>query len=238
MKISYLITRGVRESLRKLIYLSGGHRLLLSILVENKVIRAIVNMIQEKSGYLQQTGWIRALLEQRTINARGEDIPWLTYSCIDFLDERLQRSFHLFEFGCGSSTRYYARRVSSVDAVEYDNERVPKLTEEEKKKVQVYLISSDQKERYTNILDQIEKKYQIIIVDGDHKVSCIRSAVEYLTEDGVLVLNDSHSQKYVEGKFFMKDKGFRHLDFCGLKALRYDFSSTTIFYRPGNCMQI
>ena len=201
-------------------------------------MRSIVYMIQEKDGYLQQTGWLRALRERRAVGASGEDIPKLTYPCIDFLSDRLLSFFRLFGFGCASSVRYYSKHIAFVDVVEHNSQLVPKLTEEEKKKIRVYLTSLEQKERYTNILGYIEKKYHVIIVDGHYRVSCMRSAVHYLTEDGVLILNDSHTSTHLEGKLLMQEKGFRHLDFFGTKVLDYKRSCTTIFYRQNNCMNI
>jgi hypothetical protein len=46
--------------------------------------------------------------------------PWLTRRVVDFLDAHLSRTHALVEWSSGRSTRWYARRVKHVTAVEHD----------------------------------------------------------------------------------------------------------------------
>ena len=237
------IRQQIRKCLRKFVYFSRLYKPIRAILYTNEQIKATLLMLPEKKGYIWEAGFLRSFRTKRPLSVKGEDIPWLTYPFIDFIGERLQPSFRLFEFGAGASTRYYARHVASVDTVEHNSKWVPKLTEEEKKKIQVYIRPPDQAS-YTNILSEINKEYHIIVVDaieftqGHARLACLKSAINHLTEDGVIILDDTEDPIYQKSKLFIKEKGFRHIDFYGPKALVYTGSCTTIYYRPGNCLQI
>jgi hypothetical protein len=52
---------------------------------------------------------------------RYSDLPWITYPAIRYLDHRLSGR-RLFEFGAGSSTKWYADRCESVFSVENNPE--------------------------------------------------------------------------------------------------------------------
>ena len=228
----------LKTQLRKWIYFTGGERRLFSLLFDNHIIRSLAQILQARNGYFQRTGWMRSWTISRPVNEKGEAIPWLTYPFLSFLEDTLHGHFTLFEFGCGNSTKYYARRVAYVECVEHDPSFIPSFTSQEKKKVCVHVVSLEDVEKYTNILNYLEKKYQIIVVDGRYRVQCMRHSVNYLTTDGVMILDDSLRSRYREGFQYMKEKGFRHINFYGLKALGYETSCTTLFYRDKNCLEI
>ena len=50
----------------------------------------------------------------------GDEVPWMNYSIVSILNDRLRPDMKLFEFGSGYSTLFYAKRVNRVASVEYD----------------------------------------------------------------------------------------------------------------------
>lgn len=48
------------------------------------------------------------------------ELPWFSYSSIDFLDSWLEPHMTVFEWGSGGSTLFFARRVKQVVSVEHD----------------------------------------------------------------------------------------------------------------------
>ena len=93
----------------------------------------------------------------------------------------------------------------------------------------------------TNIVAKIKtlnKTFDIILVDGRDRVNCIKQSIDCLTSNGVLILDDSQRDRYQEGIDFLHKKGFKSLEFEGLKAAHIGLSSTTIFYRTNNCFNI
>lgn len=47
-------------------------------------------------------------------------LPWLTYDAVSWLDSYLSKEMTVFEWGGGSSTIYFAKRVKLVISVEHD----------------------------------------------------------------------------------------------------------------------
>ncbi len=51
----------------------------------------------------------------------ADDLPWLCFSAIEFLDRYLKSEMRVFEYGSGGSTLFFSRRVSQVWSVEHDS---------------------------------------------------------------------------------------------------------------------
>lgn len=49
-------------------------------------------------------------------------IPWLVFSCIDFLDNWLKPDMKVFEYGSGGSTLYFAQKADKLFSIEHDPE--------------------------------------------------------------------------------------------------------------------
>ncbi|MEA2488493.1 MAG: hypothetical protein QOH21_285, partial [Acidobacteriota bacterium] len=52
----------------------------------------------------------------------ADELPWMTFGAIDFLDGYLQPGMRVFEYGSGGSTLFYLRHGASVVSVEHDAE--------------------------------------------------------------------------------------------------------------------
>jgi hypothetical protein len=62
--------------------------------------------------------WRRNLASKR--RPIEDELPWLTFGAIQFLDAYLTISMRVFEFGCGGSTLFFAARAQSVTSIEHD----------------------------------------------------------------------------------------------------------------------
>jgi len=51
-----------------------------------------------------------------------DQIPWITFSAIRFLEKILNREMIVFEYGIGGSTIFFAQRVRKVVSIEHDDE--------------------------------------------------------------------------------------------------------------------
>ena len=79
-------------------------------------------------------------------------------------------------------------------------------------------------------------KYDVIIVDGRDRVNCVKQGIDALSGQGVILLDDSHREKYADGIRHAQEKGFFALPFEGLKPGGNGIERTTIFYRRNNCL--
>jgi len=200
--------------------------------------RAFNSFLRYDNSYLYSTGWMRSLREGKPVDKNGGDVPWMNYPVVRFLKGRLRKDFQLFEFGSGYSTSFYARLVQSVTSVEHDEEWLRVARKIAPENVTLIFKEKDINGEYCRVINSTGQKYDVVIVDGKDRVNCIKQSIEALMSRGVIVLDDSQMEFYLEGINYAKEKGFRALDFEGLKPTGYEVDRTTILYRCDNCFGI
>lgn len=189
-------------------------------------------------GYLSQIGWFKALDSRSPVNENGEPIPWVTYSFIDFISTRIKKNHQVFEFGSGNSTYYYASRAAKVVSVEHDRAWFDKISASTPSNSEMLFTELTENGDYSRKPLMLDSKFDIIIVDGRDRVNCCYHSIEALSDDGVVVLDDSERDKYAPAISFFKDKGFKELSFSGISPGLFYRKSTSVFYRPQNCLGI
>ena len=209
---------------------------LLILIKEPKVLSMLLSL--RLSGYLIDVGWFSAFKTGEPVDKNLEPLPWLTYSFIDFITERLSKEFSVFEFGSGNSTLFFAKRVKQVSSVEHNNEWYNKLKSKIPGNSNLLLSKSDSSEDYVGVLKQSNKKYDLIIIDGIHRVDCCLFASNYLTDKGVIILDDSERVQYSKGIEHLSNEGFKRIDYWGITPGFVIKKCTTIFYKTKNCMDI
>ena len=188
------------------------------------------------TGALKQYGWFRSFNSKQSVDAEGNPIPWYTYTFIFFLKPRLSSGFEVFEYGSGNSTRWYAARVKHVTAVEHDTNWIKQISST--LPANTTLLERSLGDTYVDAVKTGNKLYHIIAVDGRNRVRCTAAAVDCLTPDGVLILDNSEREWYQKAKDIMRQRGFRQLDYYGILPIISTESCSTVFYRDGNCLGI
>lgn len=69
----------------------------------------LVYRIFDRSSDLYKDGWIRSLVECSPVDFKGNALPWLPYSAINLLQERLKEEMIVFEYGSGNSTLWLSK---------------------------------------------------------------------------------------------------------------------------------
>ena len=185
---------------------------------------------------LKENGWFRSYHSKRSVDAAGNPLPWYTYPFIHFITPRIKPNFEAFEYGSGNSTKWYAARIKQISAVEHDKEWVEIVRPDLPTNAEV--LYRDLGKEYIEAIAEKNKKYHIVIVDGRKRVKCAIFASDYLTPDGVLILDNSEREFYNEAKEYMKNKGFKRIDFYGMAPIVSHETCTSVFYRLGNCLEI
>lgn len=167
--------------------------------------------------------------------ANNGPLPWYSYAAIDFIEERLSNDIRVFEYGSGSSTYWYANLIEEVVAVEHDTkwaERVREFTPSN-----ATIIHRDNK------LDYLEGPFEfgdfdIVVIDGQFRSDCAAYAVEALSEEGVIIWDDTHNDEFSSGYQELQNKGFKEIFFQGMGPVTATLQRTSVFYRRGNCLDI
>lgn len=201
-----------------------------------KSIKTIVNFYFE--GYLAEIGWIASYEKKMPLGLNGEEFPWITYSAIEFLREKLSIEMDIFEYGSGNSTIYYSKRVNSVTAIEHDKDWYKKIKVNLQSNVNLVYKRLEYNGEYCRAIEEFDKKFDIVIVDGRDRVNCVKNSVARIKENGVIILDDSERKEYLDGQLFLMNNGFNMIEFWGIAPGIFYNKCTTVFYRKENCFNI
>uniref|UniRef100_UPI003D7FB790 FkbM family methyltransferase n=1 Tax=Pedobacter sp. TaxID=1411316 RepID=UPI003D7FB790 len=129
-------------------------------------------------GYLANIGWFKAFDTQQAVDANGEPLPWVTYSFIDFITDRLQKTQRVFEYGSGSSTLFYAKRVARVVSVEHDEQWFYKIANTKPANAEMIFTKLERGGEYSKKAVLLAEEFDIIIVDGRDRVNCCKESIQ------------------------------------------------------------
>jgi predicted O-methyltransferase YrrM len=163
-------------------------------------------------------------------------LAWYTYAFLYFLEPRLRPDFTVFEYGCGNSTFWFAPRVGRVFSVEHQPDWYRYIDQRKPANAQIALAES--RDAYLGQAGHFATRYDLIVVDGIHRNDCLALAPDWLTDRGVVILDNSDRPDYAPAIAELLAKGFKKIDFYGMFPVTPLAGTTTVFYRPGNCLDI
>ena len=200
---------------------------------------AYKTLIRNKKSMLHTSGWMESKKRNYPCRANGDELPWMNFSIIAFLEERITKEHSLFEFGSGYSTAFYSKLAKSVTSVEHDKEWYDLTIKKLPENSSLIFTAEDIDGKYCRSIIKLDKKFDIIVVDGKDRVNCLKQCVNSLSSKGVILLDDSHRSEYKEGIELLIKNEFKSLIFEGLKPTgngSNDYS--TLFYKSDNCFGI
>lgn len=200
------------------------------------VIRILLSQLH--SGYLLDNGWFQSYKNKTSVDKNGNPIPWVTYPFIDFIYERLNKEIDIFEFGSGNSTLFYATKVKSITTVEHDKQWFNKISKIIPENTKIIFQEADTDGDYCRCIKKTNKKFDIIIVDAVDRVNCIYNSLDSLSDNGMIILDDSERIDYRDGINFLINNNFRRLDFWGIAPGILFRKCTSVFYKKNNCLWI
>ncbi|NEU10331.1 class I SAM-dependent methyltransferase [Flavihumibacter sp. R14] len=189
-------------------------------------------------GYLAEIGWFNTLKSKSPQDENGNPIPWVTYSFIDFIKDRIKKEHAVFEFGSGNSTLFYAKLAGKVVSVEHDQDWYNKIASSKPGNSEMIYCALVPDGDYCRMPLTADQKFDVIIVDGRDRVNCCTQAVNALTDSGVIVLDDSEREFYHPALHSLIALGFKELTFSGISPGLFYRKSTSVFYRSNNCLNI
>jgi protein-L-isoaspartate O-methyltransferase len=198
-------------------------------------------VLTNRNSYLAGKSFADSLLKKEIPDKVKDAHPWMNFPLVEFLNTRLNAQHTVFEYGSGLSSLYFAERVKAITSVEHNKDwydRTRMLLDERKNADVVFFELNNE---YPDAIRfaGADKKYDIVVIDGRMRNSCIEKAVDFLTTQGVIILDDSDRPRYEPAFSFLKDRGYKFLTFCGMKPGQLRGCQGSIFYKSGeNCFGI
>lgn len=191
-----------------------------------------------QAGPLREDGWFRSFREKAPVDATGNPLPWITYPAIEFLARRVNKEMSVFEYGCGASTLWWAPRVKEVVSIEHDKDWFGIVASRAPQNVDLHHIPLTEGEAYSRAVGTYRNRFHLVVIDGRERVRCAFHSLDALTEDGVIIWDNSDRAEYQQGYEFLLSHGFRKIEFIGYAPGCIDKTETTFFYRDQNCLGI
>jgi hypothetical protein len=189
-------------------------------------------------GEIKSNGWLRSFKTKKSEDNAGNPIPWYTYPFVDFLKEKLKKDMSVFEYGCGGSTRWLSERVKNIVAVEDHEDWYQEVSKDVSNNIKIVFQIIENQNLYAQSIQKETEDFDIIIVDGKIRNLCVQNSISKLTENGVLILDDSFREDYKTSFEFMKNNGFKYLNFWGMTPVISTKSCTTVFYKKNNIFDL
>jgi hypothetical protein len=183
-------------------------------------------------------------------------IPWMNYKVIRHIETKLTNVTNIFEYGSGTSTQYWLDKGKHVVSIEHSHEFYNvtkkcllgdidyKLVEPEIQNVdQVYnpsLYMNYQSkrfkgynfEKYVKSIERYDNEFfDVIVVNGRARASCMYHSIPKLKFGGMLILENSDREHYLNDIKKMLDKWDKYTFRGSVRGLAQQ-EQTTIFVKP------
>lgn len=215
-------------------------------------IDGMTKFFTSKDSYLVDQGWFLSARKRKSVGAEGKPLPWLTYPLINFIEPKLSKKFSMFEYGSGNSTMWFADHVGFIQSVDHDElwyrqvlTKLPSNATLMLEKIdgdQSYsaatFLSCDSENNYSSSVSRTGKLYDIILVDGVYRSNSVVHSVKCLTKEGIIIVDNVDYVESLQATDYLKNAGFRRIDFWGMCPIVHHGSCTAVFYRDGNCLDI
>src|SRR5690554_1488459 len=205
-------------------------RIILGYLKNFKQSRLLLAM--SNHGYFVETGWFKSVQSGMPVDKDGNPIPWTTYSFIEFIKTYLKPDMNLFEYGSGNSSFFYSSRVQELTCIEHDEKWYAYMKEKLPENCTIIFKELTYGGAYCKTISEQNRPYNVIIIDGRDRVNCMIEASDKIVDNGIIVLDDSERDYYSEGIEFLKNQGFKQLDFWGCAPKYFHNKCTTVFFKP------
>jgi len=191
-------------------------------------------LLLDRKGPSYLRRWVLTL--GRGYSPLSDELPWFTFPAVDWLESYLKPNMHVFEWGSGGSTLYFARACQDVVSIEHNpqwfrlvqNALIEKgisnveylhITScerhQNKTTEDIYISTSDKKDysSYAAIIDSYpDGHFNVISVDGRGRRGCVLHALPKVACGGILILDNS--ERYLD-VFNWLDSGWNVLHFRG-----------------------
>ncbi len=170
-------------------------------------------------------GFAESVATGRPIAADGSPLPWYTYPAIEYLSQMDATGLRIFEYGCGNSSLFWARKGAHVWSVEHSPEWHSQLhTQSSHLKS---LLLRQEKKSYTQAICEHDEMFDIVIIDGVWRNECCHEALKRITPDGLILLDNS--DWYTDAAEILRASRYFQIDFNGFGPINNYCWTTSIF---------
>jgi hypothetical protein len=157
--------------------------------------------------------------------------PWQVPSAISWLSKTIKPDWKIFEFGCGYSTIWFAKRCYSVtgveDNLEWYNFIKDKVISSNIGNCNLIFTPAISPLSIDNYHDNY---FDLVVVDSyKNRVECAQTAISKVKREGYIIVDDTDIS-ILQDINFLRDWNVRR--FVGVKPNPFVCTETSVFQRP------
>jgi hypothetical protein len=189
---------------------------------------------QEHSGILKifNDGYGHAKSKERkkSLNAEEQPIPWFTYPAIEYISQLNLTDKNVLEWGAGNSSLFFSKISKNVFSIEHNknwHDEILALQIPNQK-----LLYREEK-LYVEAIKDFNVKFDIIVIDGILREECSKIAMQYLKNDGLIILDNSDRDPEIAN--FLRNNNLIEVDMHGFGPINdYTWTTSLFFTRSFN----
>ena len=173
----------------------------------------------------EQHGLAASMDRRLPISAHAEPLPWYTYPMIEYLMRFDFSRSAVFEYGCGQSSLYWARRAARVWSVEHNPNWYEEMSAQRHPSQTFFLCPT--RDDYARAIALPGVRFDLIAIDGVWRNDCAGAALPYLNAGGFILLDNA--DWYTDVACFLRGQGLLEISFSGFGPIN-DYSWTTSLF--------
>ena len=188
-------------------------------------------------------GQYNSLKQGKPVDSFNNPLPWITYPCIEYLNQFDFSNETVFEYGSGGSTKWFLNKNSKkVISVENDVSWYSLLLEDEKKYKNLSPIFANNLDDFINNTEVFKSSVVFIDCDSSYRLKILQNFhknIEKLNSNIKCIIIDDVDKKNLKGGdidkivFDLSKKlNWVQIDFMGFRPFNRTYASTTVLVNP------
>ncbi|MEA5559228.1 O-methyltransferase [Nodularia spumigena] len=184
-------------------------------------IIALINLFEKDYGHYQ------SVRLGKPVDTDLNPLPWYTYAAIEYLKQFDFSDKNIFEYGSGNSSIFWSSLAKSVTSVEIDAVWFDIISKS--KPSNLNLCLKEKQSEYVNFIENGNILYDLIVIDGAYRYDCAKVAVKYLSDDGLIIVDNS--ERYPKLCSDIRSHDLIQVDFFGFGPINYYTWTTSLFFQ-------
>ena len=190
-------------------------------------------------------GQYNSLKQGKPVDSYNNPLPWITYPCIEYLNQFDFSNETVFEYGSGGSTKWFLNKNSKkVISIENDIKWFNSLLEDQKKFKNLTPIFTENEDEFIYNTKVYESSVVFIDCDSSYRLKVIQNLfnnIDKINSNIKCIVIDDVDKKNLKGGDIdkivfdlAKKLNWIQVDFMGFRPFNRNYASTTILINPKN----
>jgi hypothetical protein len=169
-------------------------------------------------------GHAKSREKKQCLNKTEHPLPWFTYPAIEYLQQLNLKDKVILEWGTGNSSLFFSERAETICSIEHNLDWHHKILS-----LNIFNQNLQYREeaKYVEAIKDFHQRFDIIVIDGILREKCAAISLEYIKDDGLIILDNSDRDPQIAEYF--RENNLIEVDMHGFGPIN-DYTWTTSFF--------